>query len=1301
VVEISLNRTLLAALVALIPLASFATERIISSDPQSIIFEYTPSYGLTDTAEDGGLRISLNSGDLVKVPGRPLLPVRFVTIAIPPYAKPTVRLVSFETGTSSPGRLSTYPAETSQTPQLQAIPEVLEPIGKPEIRSLGGIATLRIPLYPVRVNGTEVSRAQRMVVRVDFHAPKTARVQANSPAKLSELQRAILLNPEQAGTLGRNEPASFEFAGWPQGFLYRFTVADEALYKLSFETLKSGGVTLSQNGVPSGQVKLFGNGGMELPNNPDSSTILGLKECAIYLNDGGDGIFGPGDWLLFYGRGAGGWYPSPDSIWGTGGWRTPTDAFMYGMHHYDTENTYWFNIDPAGGGKRMASFNSAALPTRVVETVPARVHLEPERFIFGGNAFSGAGREWYAYTFEGVSRVSYTVSTPSVDTSSNAKLTLRVVGRGGGPDAQISIKVNNTLLTSYRPDYYNYTGIRQYTIPAAQLRVGYNTFLFEQTIGGTTQALFDWLELYYYTKLNHTQAFEAIVSPSPLEYRSNGVTDPFFFEITDHNNVKVERRAALILDGSTSHRRLLLADPATIQSFEPHFEAYFPPEDDIADLTSASNQFDVLLIVNDAFYETMKPLVEHYSRRNPQLRAARVRLSEIYNRFGGGVNDLAAIRNFLRFASENEATPPRYVLFCGDADYDYRNITRAEPPYFVPTWESGYEKGSLSSDDWFVDFTPEGPDHRDLLPEMATGRLTIQTTREMENIIAKIIAYDEEPQFGLWRNRITLVADDEFSETSGSEDEHVRFCEDIARHILPPTFDYTKVYLTEFQRQWGREKPAAADALVAAINSGTVIVNYFGHGNPTLWAHEHVFVQSRDMGRLESSAKLPLFVAFTCDWAYFDDPASQSFPEQLLALPEAGCIGSIASTRLTYSSSNFNIARNFFTNMYGGEGMTPGEALALAKHQAWGSVSPTYHLLGDPTLQIGSPKLSGKIERLTPSPLTPLGAAEVAVSVLDSSGNVDNTFAGEAQFVLLDTDTPKQHTVETDPPIILNYAMPGATVYRGFLSVRNGRFGGNFTVPRDVTFNGSAGRAVAYFNNGVVDGVASMDSVAYSGRAATATDTIPPQITLYFDNRAYRQGDPISSEPLVIADLSDSSGINLTGAMGHGVWLTVDGGRPVDLTESFRYSLDSHHKGSLEKRLTALEPGRHVIRVEAWDSFNNLGVLEQNVDVVDDAGALFIDRVLNFPNPFNSTTALTFRINRPADYEILIFTVNGRQIRRLTGTASSPGLVSATTWNGYDDDGHRAGNGVYLYKVIATDDDGNTAEGLGRIAFIR
>ena len=189
---------------------------------------------------------------------------------------------------------------------------------------------------------------------------------------------------------------------------------------------------------------------------------------------------------------------------------------------------------------------------------------------------------------------------------------------------------------------------------------------------------------------------------------------------------------------------------------------------------------------------------------------------------------------------------------------------------------------------------------------------------------------------------------------------------------------------------------------------------------------------------------------------------------------------------------------------------------------------------------------------------------------------------------------------------------------------------------------------------------------------------------------------------MLIVDVEDSSGLNLTGALGHGINLSVDNNPAVDLTPYFLYHLESHRSGSLEKQIGPLSTGNHILEIQAWDSFNNLAVTEMEIEVAREAGGLRVDRVLNWPNPFrDKTTKLTFMVTKvPIDYEIKIFTVGGRQIWDYHGRAIN-NYVCDAIWNGRDHAGRLVGNGVYLYTVKIWDDRGNEAEGLGRIAVIR
>lgn len=1288
--------------------------RVISTDNTGVTVEYLPELSQPVAVDNGIIQLSLREGDNISAPGRPKLPIYIAAVAVPPDSKPHVRLLSRESGRAWKGSLPIFRGSDKKAANITSFPLLRqsETIGSVETRSLCGLKVLRIPICPARIsrNPAEVELADRIVFHVDFGTYRS--VEGLRPARISGLVKSIVVNAEQAAGWGNYTTSHFTEPLWePQSsFTYRFQVSEEGIYRLTFDDLVDAGVELPQGGVTSSLIRIYGNGGAELPRDPGAVAVLGIEECAVYMNDGGDNVFGPGDWLLFHGRGAGGRVRHSDNVW------------RYAVNHYSTVNHYWLYIDPSGGGRRMESFGVNARPETVSGTGIAHYYYEPEGYIYNIGSFKNSGIEWYGHNFDGPSRISYGFNLQHPVLNLPVVLKVRIVKSFGSPS--ITISLNGVHIDTFEPEGpkgpnflfgYPVSGdIR------SQLRSNVNNLLFEQ-VTPLSQAHFDWFEVTYHAQLDQAVSFEGVEFDGIVKYEISTLDDPWIFDVTDHGHVGLERGSSFTIIQSGETGRYILVTPADFKSITSPFVEYFPPDKDFNDLFSFRNRADVLLITPDGFWDAVEPLLGYYANRKPSLRAGRVRLSEIYSHFSGGLRDPTAIRNLLMYAKDNwgklsvndTPDPPDFVVLCGDGDYNYRDIDRPASENFLPP----NEYDVLCSDDWFVDFTSITEDSlHPPLPEMAHGRLTGVNAAEMSNIVEKIISYIEEPEFGPWRNRVTLVADDEFGDKWSGEFEHVEYNEDLS-DIIPDHFDRVKIYLTEYERQMGRVKLLAADDLLNSINNGTILINFMGHGNHTLWAHEHVFVLSRDLPRIEPSRRLPVYVAFTCDWAFWDDPSSQSFPEQLLALPERGAIGIIASTRLTGSLSNSRLAVNFFTFLFLGSDLEPdpmtlGGALMHAK---WRYITrtntPSYHLLGDPTMHLGTPRRKGKITSLAPFPLIPLEISEVTGQVNDIQGDndttirIDHTFSGLVNLQVQDTRVFQEHPTR-------NYYRSGPTIFRGRYSLNDGEFSGQFIVPRDVTLGGEYGRVIAYFYNDETDGVTVKDTVAFADLVSDAIDNEPPEIDIFLGSRAFRPGDIVGPEPLLIVDLADESGLNLTGALGHGINVTIDDSRPVDLTDYFEYNLDSYREGSLIKRVGPLDPGIHTIEIQAWDSFNNPAIASLEVDVTDEAGGFRIHRVLNWPNPLrrgDDVTNLTFMVtsNSPYkeryeiyDYEIKIFTVNGRMIWK-ENSSSDKSYNRDIFWNGRDDDGRLVGNGVYLYKVIAWDENGNSSEGLGRIAVMR
>lgn len=86
-----------------------------------------------------------------------------------------------------------------------------------------------------------------------------------------------------------------------------------------------------------------------------------------------------------------------------------------------------------------------------------------------------------------------------------------------------------------------------------------------------------------------------------------------------------------------------------------------------------------------------------------------------------------------------------------------------------------------------------------------------------------------------------------------------------------------------------------------------------------------------------------------------------------------------------------------------------------------------------------------------------------------------------------------------------------------------------------------------------------------------------------------------------------------------------------------------------------------------------------------------ISNLLNYPNPFTSSTAFVFTLTGseiPQNIKIQILTITGKIVREITKEELGPihigRNITEFKWNGTDQYGQRLGNGVYLYRVVTT-----------------
>ena len=136
----------------------------------------------------------------------------------------------------------------------------------------------------------------------------------------------------------------------------------------------------------------------------------------------------------------------------------------------------------------------------------------------------------------------------------------------------------------------------------------------------------------------------------------------------------------------------------------------------------------------------------------------------------------------------------------------------------------------------------------------------------------------------------------------------------------------------------------------------------------------------------------------------------------------------------------------------------------------------------------------------------------------------------------------------------------------------------------------------------------------------------------------------------------------------------------------------------IEYQPDLMKDGEYELRIQANDrSQNSSGDLAYviNFNVINKST---ITEVLNFPNPFSTSTRFVFTLTGsviPSHFKIQIMTISGKVVREIHKDELGPIRIGRNiteyAWDGRDEFGDALANGIYLYKVI-TRIDGKAIE---------
>ncbi|MBR4536418.1 MAG: type IX secretion system sortase PorU [Bacteroidales bacterium] len=1105
------------------------------------------------------------------------------------------------------------------------------------------------------------------------------------------------------------------------GLWYKVGVSETGLYKVSFENLVEMG--FSATSVSSSLISVFGNGTGSLPEVCGTYRPDDLLELPMMMHDGGDGVFGAGDYFVFYAR-------SPH--------RVDFDASMRSFSHkyniYSDYSYYFINVNGMGQQKRVVTVDPVSLPySQTVADYDDYRYYELDKL-----NVEETGQEWFSDLFDVTTQRSYTISFPQLK-SETASLTLVAASVPVAPSS-FSVSVNGSPIGSMPIS----------TASGADLRVGTSSFPFvpsksslEITLtynrsSSLSKGYLDYIAVQAVCPLSFSGGQlcfnngRYMSGNAVSQYQlSNASSSVRVWEVTDPSQT-VQLSGSLngsvyrFVCADTCFRQFVAFDGSSYKSVSTVGRV------SNQNLHGVESQVDMIIVAHPDFVSQAERLAS-VRRQEQGLSVKIVTPAQIYNEFSSGAQDPVAIRDYMKMIYEkSNGTYPQYLLLFGRPSYDYRGRVSGTQ-IFVPNYQrplnGTISEGMFRSNDDFFGILDDGEGaYSHGLVDVSVGRFPVSSASQANLAVQLSTNYtasrnlvsstsSQVSNLADWRNVFCFVADD------GDQNEHLNNAEACAAIVQSEnkTINLEKIYCDAYVQQsnvGGQRYPGVNAAINDRMDRGALFFTYVGHSGKDGWAHERI-LEYTDINNWNNTYNQSVIMTLSCDFGWYDRP-SLSPAEACFFNPDGGAAALITTSRVAYGGSNASYARKLFTRIFtsvNGRKRTLGEMNRQAKNDFGGNSDAIsmFFLLGDPSMPLALPRYNVVTDSINGMPVTALNDTLKALTqvvvrgrVVDASGQTQTGFNGNIYTSLFDKKT-KVRTLSNDPAEspATEFELQKSVLFRGNSTIRNGCFEVKFMVPKDINYAYGNGKFSYYARGDESDAAGYFDAFVVGGNSGISYDDKEgPQIDVYLNDENFVNQGLTNSDPVLIVKLKDELGINTTGnGVGHDLVAILDGNNEAQivLNDHFEAVQDSSNQGVVRYQMRELSTGKHVVKIRAWDILNNVSEKELEFEVANDA-SLTLDHVLNYPNPFTTHTSFFFEHNHPGenlDVLVQIFTISGKLIKTISTNIFSEGTRSTPIdWDGRDDFGDKIGKGTYIYRLKVRTGDGKTAEKIEKIVLL-
>ena len=939
----------------------------------------------------------------------------------------------------------------------------------------------------------------------------------------------------------------------------------------------------------------------------------------------------------------------------------------------------------------------------------------------------GSGSRWYSAIMTPNILVERTFNFPDHVSNEPFNVTIAAASRCDSYSS-LDIKINNTLVQTLNfPPYSNFVEADFANLIETDFAKIINSdnlsFALKYNGSNNGNCWLDFIRIQTRRKLNmqpgqiQFRDSRSVGSRNIAEFRmDNAISGPRIWDVT--SPLKPLEIQSLTISNILSFK--IAAD--SLRQFIAFDSMYDFPGIEQVEVVKNQNLHGLstpdMLIVTFSEFSAEAERLATFHRQNSGLDVAVVDVNQIYNEFSGGVADVTSIRNLVRFlyyqSTNNNVSKLKYLLLVGKGTYDNVHPVADQNPSFIPTWQSENSLNPVSSfvsDDYFGLLGKDEGGQTGMV-DIGIGRIPCLNAKQAKAAVDKILHYNSTSTLGDWRNMISFVADDEDNNIHASDSEQL--ANYVNRNF--PAFYTNKIYLDAFREQTTPvlSYPGVNKAINDRIKEGALIVNYIGHANEEEWAAEKVLTIS-DINSWSNIDKLPVFVTATCEFSRWDMKGKQSAGEHVLFNPIGGGVALFSTTRMVYSSSNFEINKSFFKYVFekdqSGNKLRMGDIIRLAKSEMGGTINASkFGLLGDPALQISYPNNkvetleinNQSVEQLTDT-IKPLSLVSVWGEIQNIKGEKLSGYNGTLYPSVYDKPL-EAYTLGNNGQTPFPYSLQNSLLFKGNVTVKQGEFSYSFEVPKEINYRIGDGLIRNYSKDATTDANGSFTSLKLGGSPETIlNDNTGPKVDLFLDNENFNNGDKVSKAPLLLVRLEDESGINTSGsAIGHDIVAIIDSqtDKMIFLNGYFQSAPDSYKNGKVIFQLPELSDGNHTLRFRVWDLANNSSEIEIKFSV---ASRLVIKKVTILPNPFSEYTDFIAEYNRFSEkmtVEIDIFSQQGRLVDQIkTESASSGFTTQPIRWS--PGQNYRLAAGIYYYRLRLTAVDGSTDMIKGELIYIR